>query len=84
MSRKQTTHPLSADKTESKGMNDQTFARRVTTDAEREAQKAFKPLEAGKVMTEHEKTQRAFHANRERLKAERLAREVAGKNDVTV
>jgi hypothetical protein len=35
-------------------------------------------------MTEHEKTQRAFHANRERLKAERLAREVAGKNDVTV
>jgi hypothetical protein len=28
-------------------------------------------------MTEHEIAQRAFHANRERLKAERLAREAA-------
>jgi hypothetical protein len=29
-------------------------------------------------MTEHEAAQKAFHANRERLKAERLAREAAG------
>jgi len=29
-------------------------------------------------MTEHEIAQRAFSANRERLKAERLAREAAG------
>jgi hypothetical protein len=28
-------------------------------------------------MTEYETAQRAFHANRERLKAERLAREAA-------
>jgi len=30
-------------------------------------------------MREHEAAQRAFHANRERLKAERLAREARGK-----
>jgi hypothetical protein len=29
-------------------------------------------------MTENEIAQKAFHANRERLKAERLTREVAG------
>ncbi|GGI31694.1 hypothetical protein GCM10010987_65690 [Bradyrhizobium guangdongense] len=29
-----------------------------------------------KVATDYEKAQQAFHANRERLKAERLAREV--------
>jgi hypothetical protein len=29
-------------------------------------------------MTEHEIAQKAFHANRERLKAERRAREAAG------
>ena len=29
-------------------------------------------------MTEHETAQKAFSANRERLKAERLAREAAG------
>lgn len=28
-------------------------------------------------MRDHEETQRAFHANRERLRAERLAREAA-------
>jgi hypothetical protein len=28
-------------------------------------------------MSEYERTQKAFHANRERLKAERLAREAA-------
>jgi len=47
------------------------------TKAEREARKAFRQVDAEKVMTEHEIAQKAFHANRERLKAERLAREAA-------
>jgi hypothetical protein len=45
------------------------------TKAEREAQKAFRQVDAKKAMTEYETAQKAFHANRERLKAERLARE---------
>jgi hypothetical protein len=45
------------------------------TKAEREANKAFRPL--AKTATEYESAQNAFHANRERLKAERLAREAA-------
>ncbi len=45
------------------------------TKAERDARKAFRQLDAEKAMTEHEKAQRAFHKNRERLKAERMARE---------
>jgi hypothetical protein len=48
------------------------------TKAVREARKAFRQVDAGKAMTEHETAQRAFSANRERLKAERLAREAAG------
>jgi Skp family chaperone for outer membrane proteins len=52
-----------------------TFERKVPTAAEREAQKAFKQAEAEKAMTDHERAQKAFHQNRERLKAERLARE---------
>jgi hypothetical protein len=48
------------------------------TKAEREAQKAFRQADAEKAMTEYETAQKAFHANRERLKAERLAREAAG------
>jgi uncharacterized protein YhfF len=56
-------------------MSEQTFARKVTTAAELEARKAFKQGEADKAMTEHDKAQTAFHENRERLKAERLARE---------
>ena len=49
-----------------------------TTKAERAARKAFRQADAGKAMTEHEIAQEAFSANRERLKAERLAREAAG------
>jgi hypothetical protein len=49
-----------------------------TTMAEREARKAFRQVDAEKAMTEYETAQKAFHANRERLKAERLAREAAG------
>jgi len=48
------------------------------TKAEREARKAFRQLDAKKAMTEHEIAQRVFSNNRERLKAERLAREAAG------
>ena len=48
------------------------------TKAERDARKAFRQVDAEKAMTEHEIAQKAFSANRERLKAERLAREAAG------
>jgi hypothetical protein len=43
--------------------------------AERDARKAFRQVDAEKAMTEHEIAQKAFFANRERLRAERLARE---------
>jgi hypothetical protein len=59
-------------------MSDKTFERKVTTPAERKAQKAFRQVEAVKAMTDHEKAQKAFNDNRERLKAERLAREGTG------
>jgi hypothetical protein len=52
-----------------------TFERKVMTPAEREARKVFREVDAAKAMTEHERAQRAFHENRERLKALRLARE---------
>jgi hypothetical protein len=48
------------------------------TKAERDARKAFRQVDAEKAMTEHGIVQKAFHANRERLKAERLMREAAG------
>ena len=59
-------------------MSDETFERKVTPPAEREARKAFRQVEAAKAMTDHERAQKAFNENRERLKAERLAREAAG------
>jgi hypothetical protein len=49
--------------------------RRATTAAEREAHKVFKAVRAKEAMTDYAKAQKAFHDNRERLKAERLARE---------
>jgi hypothetical protein len=55
-------------------MND-TFERKTITPAEREARKLFRQVDAAKAMTEHERTQKAFNENRERLKALRLARE---------
>jgi hypothetical protein len=58
-------------------MSDETFERKITTPAEREARKAFKQVEAAKAMTDHERAQKTFNDNRERLKAERLAREAA-------
>jgi DNA-directed RNA polymerase alpha subunit len=48
---------------------------KLITKAEREAQKAFRKDDAKKAMTEHEIAQKAFSTNRERLKAEWLARE---------
>jgi hypothetical protein len=44
----------------------------------REARKAFRQLDAKQAMTEHGIAQKAFSANRERLKAERLMREATG------
>jgi hypothetical protein len=42
------------------------------------ANKAFKPVQ--QELTDYEKTQKALQDNRERLKAERLAREAAEKS----
>lgn len=55
-------------------MNDQKVKRRITP-AEREALKVFAQVKTEKPVSEHEKAQKAFHENRERLKALRLARE---------
>jgi hypothetical protein len=41
--------------------------------------KVFRQVNAEKPVSEHEKAQKAFHENRERLKALRLAREAAEK-----
>jgi hypothetical protein len=59
-------------------MNDQKLKRRVTP-AEREALEVFGQVKTEKPVSEHEKGQKAFHENRERLKALRLAREAAEK-----
>jgi hypothetical protein len=53
--------------------------RKVTTAAEREAEKAFKKVETKTAMRDHEKAQKSFDENRERLKAERIARETVPK-----
>jgi hypothetical protein len=47
------------------------------TKVERDARKAFRQVDAEKAMTEYDIAQKAFSNNRERLKAERLAREAA-------
>ena len=60
-------------------MNDQKLKRRVTTSAEREALKVFGQVKTEKAVSEHEKAQKVFHENRERVKALRLAREAAEK-----
>jgi hypothetical protein len=56
-------------------IRDHTFGRRETTRAEREARKAFREVIPGNAMTDYAKAQKSLHENRERLKAERLARE---------
>jgi hypothetical protein len=50
---------------------------KTLTRAEREARKVFAAQEAEKALSDYQSAQQAFHANRERLKAERLAREAA-------
>ena len=56
-------------------MSNRISERRTPTGAEREAQKAFRQTDAKVALSEYERAQRALHANRERLKAERLARD---------
>jgi hypothetical protein len=56
---------------------DLSFRRKPLTPEQRQARDAARRVEAEKAMRDHEQAQRAFHANRERLKAERLAREAA-------
>jgi hypothetical protein len=58
-------------------INRQQAEPRTLTPAEREARKVFVTHEAKKALSEYEAAQEALHANRERLKAERLAREAA-------
>jgi hypothetical protein len=48
---------------------------RQPTKAEREARKAFREVDAKKAISDHDLAQKAFYKNKERLKAERLARE---------
>ncbi|MTV11972.1 MULTISPECIES: hypothetical protein [Bradyrhizobium] len=43
--------------------------------AEREARRVSREAEAKDALSDYAKAQKAFHENRERLKAERLARE---------
>ena len=47
----------------------------------REANNAFKAVQAEKPMTDYAKDQQTLHENRERLKAARLAREAKPKDD---
>jgi hypothetical protein len=51
--------------------------RKPISPEEREARKVSREVDAKKAMTEHEQGQNAFNDNRERLRAERLAREAA-------
>ncbi len=48
---------------------------RVLTPEQRKARDATRKADAEKAMRDHEAAQKAFYANRERLRAERLARE---------
>jgi hypothetical protein len=49
--------------------------RKKPTAAEREAQKVFKVADGKVALSDYERAQQVFHANRKRLKAERWARE---------
>lgn len=48
---------------------------KLVSKAEREARKAFRQVDAKAALTEQETAEKAFSNNRERLRAERLARE---------
>ncbi len=55
-------------------------AREPLTADQRKLRETERRADAEQAMREHHLAQKAFHENRERLKAERLAREAAGKN----
>ena len=61
-------------------MSDQRSTPKRTTIAQRDARKAFKEVGVTKALSEQQIKDRAFSENRERLKAERLAREAGDKN----
>jgi hypothetical protein len=63
-------------------MSNHMSERRPPTAAEREARKVFRDADAKVAFSEYERAQQAFHANRERLKAERLTREAASTKNV--
>ena len=63
-------------------MSDYTYERKMPSAAEREARKAFRTVEAKQAMTDYARAQKAFHENRERLKAERLARDAKRRADL--
>ena len=56
---------------------DTSFRRKPLTPEQRQARDATRRVEAEKAMRDHEVAQKAFYENRERLRAERLAREAA-------
>jgi hypothetical protein len=58
-------------------INRQEFDQKTLTSAQREAHKLFAEPKAVEAVSEYEATQKAIYANRDRLKAERLAREAA-------
>jgi hypothetical protein len=59
-------------------MADEAKEPRLLTRVEREVRNAARQVEAEKAIVDHERAQKAFHENRARLKAERLAREASG------
>ncbi len=58
-------------------MSEFEYRRKVISPAERAAQNLFRKPEGVKALLEHERAQKLFHENFQRLKAERLAREAA-------
>jgi hypothetical protein len=54
---------------------------KTLTPEQRKAREAARRADAEQAMREHEAAQKAFHANRERLKALRLAREQAAQGN---
>jgi hypothetical protein len=52
---------------------------RILTPEQRRARDAARKADAEQAMREHEAAQKAFYTNRERLRAERLAREAGEK-----
>ena len=57
--------------------DDLSFRRKPLTPEQRQARDATRRVEAEKAMRDHEEAQKQFYANKERLRAERLAREAA-------